>query len=108
MPWLETDVREQRIAFVVEALQPAVNRSALCRKRGIQPEDRRQVARVLCRRRVAERPGRAVAPPDPQSGADRGARHRPRGGLAAGLRLGRPQAAAAARGRRPRAVAGNH
>ena len=35
MPWLETDVREQRIAFVVEALQPAVNRSALCRKRGI-------------------------------------------------------------------------
>ncbi len=23
MPWLETDVREQRIEFVVEALQPA-------------------------------------------------------------------------------------
>lgn len=35
MPWLETDVREQRIAFVVEALQPAANRSALCRTRGI-------------------------------------------------------------------------
>ena len=35
MPWLETDVREQRIAFVVEALQPAANRNALCRTRGI-------------------------------------------------------------------------
>ena len=35
MPWLETDVREQRIQFVVEALQPSANISALCRKRGI-------------------------------------------------------------------------
>ncbi len=35
MPWLETDVQEQRIAFVVEALHPAANRSALCRTRGI-------------------------------------------------------------------------
>ncbi len=35
MPWLETDVREQRMQFVVEALQPGVNLSALCRRRGI-------------------------------------------------------------------------
>ena len=35
MPWLETDVREQRIEFVVEALQPSANISALCRTRGI-------------------------------------------------------------------------
>ncbi len=35
MPWLETDVREQRIEFVVEAVHPSANISALCRKRGI-------------------------------------------------------------------------
>ena len=35
MPWLETDVREQRMQFVVEATQPGANRSAVCRHRGI-------------------------------------------------------------------------
>ena len=35
MPWLETDVREQRMQFIVEALQPKVNISALCHHRGI-------------------------------------------------------------------------
>lgn len=37
MPWLETNVREQRIRFVVEALQPEANRRALCVKYGISP-----------------------------------------------------------------------
>ena len=31
MPWLETDVQEQRIVFVVEALHPAANRRGLPR-----------------------------------------------------------------------------
>jgi transposase InsO family protein len=31
MPWLETDVLEQRIRFVTAALQPGANRRALCR-----------------------------------------------------------------------------
>lgn len=37
MPWLETDVREQRIRFVTAALQPGVNRRALCRAYQISP-----------------------------------------------------------------------
>ena len=31
MPWLETDVREQRMQFVVQAVAPDANVSALCR-----------------------------------------------------------------------------
>jgi transposase InsO family protein len=37
MPWLETDVREQRIKFVMEAGQPGANRRALCATYGISP-----------------------------------------------------------------------
>jgi transposase len=32
MPWLETDVREQRVQFIVEATAPGANLSALCRR----------------------------------------------------------------------------
>lgn len=35
MPWLETDVREQRMQFVVEATRPGANVSAICRAYGI-------------------------------------------------------------------------
>jgi len=35
MPWLETDVRDQRVAFVLAASPPGVNRAALCRQFGI-------------------------------------------------------------------------
>ena len=35
MPWLETNVREQRVQFVIEAVQPGAKLSALCRQRGI-------------------------------------------------------------------------
>jgi transposase InsO family protein len=35
MPWLETDVRDQRIQFVTAAMQPGANISALCRAFGI-------------------------------------------------------------------------
>ena len=35
MPWLETNVREQRVQFVIEAVQPSAKLSALCRQRGI-------------------------------------------------------------------------
>ena len=108
MPWLETDVQEQRIAFVVEALHPAANRSALCRTRGISRKTgykwlgRYAAAGSLTG--LAERSRRPTHSPARTAGA----RHRPRGGLAADLRLGRPQAAAAACGRRHRAVAGDH
>ena len=37
MPWLETNVLEQRIRFVSAALVPGVNRRALCRAFGISP-----------------------------------------------------------------------
>lgn len=35
MPWLETDVREQRMQFVMAAVQPGAPMSALCREWGI-------------------------------------------------------------------------
>lgn len=35
MPWLETDVRDQRIQFVTAALRPGANITALCRAFGI-------------------------------------------------------------------------
>lgn len=35
MPWLETDVREQRMQFIVEATRPKANVSAVCRAYGI-------------------------------------------------------------------------
>jgi transposase InsO family protein len=35
MPWLETDVREQRMQFIVEATRPDANVSAVCRGFGI-------------------------------------------------------------------------
>ena len=35
MPWLETDVQQQRIQFVVAARRPGANRAALCRAFGI-------------------------------------------------------------------------
>jgi transposase InsO family protein len=35
MPWLETDVREQRMQFVVEATRAEANISALCRTYGV-------------------------------------------------------------------------
>ena len=35
MPWLETDVREQRMQFIVEATRPSANVSAVCRAYGI-------------------------------------------------------------------------
>jgi transposase InsO family protein len=35
MPWLETDVREQRIQFIVEATATDANLSAICRRYGI-------------------------------------------------------------------------
>ena len=37
MPWLETNVPQERTKFVVEASQPGANRRALCRKYGISP-----------------------------------------------------------------------
>jgi len=38
MPWQESDVRSERIRFVVRALEPGVNMSALCREFGISRE----------------------------------------------------------------------
>lgn len=38
MPWRETHVREQRIAFVAAAQRPGANRRALCREFGICPQ----------------------------------------------------------------------
>jgi len=35
MPWLETDVRDQRIQFVMAARRPGANISAVCRAFGI-------------------------------------------------------------------------
>jgi transposase InsO family protein len=35
MPWLETDVSEQRMQFVIEATAPGANVSAVCRKYGV-------------------------------------------------------------------------
>ena len=35
MPWLETDVRDQRIQFVTAAMQPGANMTAVCRAFGI-------------------------------------------------------------------------
>src|SRR5512134_268668 len=37
MPWRESRVEDQRIAFVAAALRPGVNRRALCREFGISP-----------------------------------------------------------------------
>lgn len=38
MPWRETHVLEQRIAFVAAAVRPGANRRALCREFGISPQ----------------------------------------------------------------------
>lgn len=35
MPWLETNVREQRIQFVIDASKPSANFSAVCRQYGV-------------------------------------------------------------------------
>ena len=35
MPWLETDVRDQRIRFVIAATHPSANMTATCRAFGI-------------------------------------------------------------------------
>jgi transposase InsO family protein len=35
MPWLETNVREQRMQFIVEATAPDANLSAICRQYGV-------------------------------------------------------------------------
>ena len=61
MPWLETDVREQRMQFIVEALQPKVNISALCHHRGISRKTGLQVAGAVSRGGLADRRGRALA-----------------------------------------------
>lgn len=37
MPWRESHVQDQRIAFVAAALRPGANRRALCREFGISP-----------------------------------------------------------------------
>lgn len=54
MPWLETDVRDQRIQFVLAARRPGANISALCRAFGIS----RKTAYKWLRR---EREARSVA-----------------------------------------------
>jgi transposase InsO family protein len=50
MPWLETDVRDQRIQFVLAASRPGANRSALCGAFGIS---RKTGYKWLRRQRVA-------------------------------------------------------
>ncbi len=35
MPWLETDVRDQRIQFVIAAMRPGANITVVCRAFGI-------------------------------------------------------------------------
>jgi len=49
MPWRETDVRDQRIRFVVAARQQGANIAALCREFGIS----RKTAYKWCRREAA-------------------------------------------------------
>jgi transposase InsO family protein len=72
MPWLETDVREQRMQFVVEATRADANVSAICRAYGISRKTgyrwlgRYQAARSLTglieqSRRPHASPGRTVA-----------------------------------------------
>ena len=38
MPWRETHVRDQRLAFVAAAMRPEANRRALCREFGVSPQ----------------------------------------------------------------------
>jgi len=48
MPWMERNRMDERIEFVVQATQPGVNKSALCRRYGIsRPTGDKWIARYL-------------------------------------------------------------
>ena len=69
MPWLETDVRDQRIQFVIAASHPGANMTATCRAFGISRRTGYKWLERHDRRGLGRRAGGSVAPAAPQSAA---------------------------------------